>query len=134
MAIQYKNDSGRLKREHEELKDHNPSLFKLLSDLEEFVTKQFSKDVMITMIYRTQDEQDELYRNDPKYKTKKFKSPHQFWHSLDLRSKSFTGDEVLAIEKFLNDSYNLKNFYRWTAKNHAISGNVDHFHIQFVSK
>lgn len=131
--IKVKNNSKRLIDEIWTLKKENRLLLIILFKLRDFCKEKFNKDVVITMIGRTDAEQDELYKNDSKYLVKKFKSPHQFWHALDIRSFIFTKDEIKQIEDFLNNNYNAANYYNWTAKCHNI-GAGDHFHIQFFKK
>lgn len=127
----YKNDSKRLEEEFKSLLTKNQPLYHLILDLELFCLKEFKKSIVITMIGRTDDEQDELYKSDPKYKLKKFKSPHQFWQAVDIRSLTFTADEIKKIEQYLNKKY-IKNKLPWTAKNHKVGDNGWHFHIQLV--
>jgi hypothetical protein len=126
-------DEVRHKAEYEALEENNPELHDLAEDLAEWVMDNFQKDVVITMVDRTDAEQDYLYRDDEKYHKKKFKSPHQFHHSLDLRSWVFTQDEIDQITEYLNDKYNEDNYYDWTAKCHIVSNGI-HFHIQFCKK
>lgn len=128
--IAYKNNQKRLGREHNALRKHNRGLYDLLIQLDEYVHAQFDKNVIITMIYRTQGEQDYLYRNSARYKKKKFKSPHQFWHAVDIRSRTFTHREIDMIVRWLNREYNKINYYKWTAKCHDVGSGM-HFHIQF---
>ena len=132
--IEFKNGSNRLKSEYDTLSSKNQALKLLIDDLAFFIKDNLNKTLVITMIYRTQEEQDGLYKNDPKYQIRKFKSPHQFWHSVDIRSLIFTDLEIKQIEDYLNKKYNPTNYYNWTARNHKISGQQFHFHIQFSSK
>src|SRR5690606_33448332 len=104
--IQYNNNSTRLKDEFQVLNSNNPELKKLIEDLASFCNITFKKSIMITMIYRTQEEQDMLYQYSKKYQERKFKSPHQFWHSIDLRSTTFDKNEIIQIEAYINDNYN----------------------------
>jgi hypothetical protein len=127
-----KNNSPRLKKELKQLEVNNPELHALIIDLYKWISDKFGKDTIITMIYRTQAEQDRLYRYSQKYQEKKFKSPHQFWHAIDLRTWIYTEEEIDQIVQYLNDKYNSRNYYSWTAKAHAIKGNARHFHIQFI--
>lgn len=129
--IDYKNDSERLEKEFNQLNQKNPELRRLLMDVAFFTKRKFNKNIVITMIYRTQEEQDEIYKDDSKYKTKKFKSPHQFFHAADLRSSSFESSEIKKIEDYLNNKYNENNYYKWTARDHTVGLGM-HFHLQFV--
>lgn len=132
-VVKVKDDSQRLKDELEALKTQNPGLRDLLFDLADFIKESFNKETIVTMIGRTPEEQDYLYRNDPKYQAKKFISPHQLMHALDLRSRIFTIGEIEQIVDWINKNYNSTNYYKWTAKNHDV-GAGDHLHIQWVKK
>lgn len=131
--IQMKNDSKRLKTEYKQLMSKNMYMYNLLTDLNSFTQKQFKKGLVITMIFRTDAEQDYLYANSAKYQKRKFKSPHQFWHAVDVRSKTFTQAEIKKMVDYLNKKHNGPNYYKWTAKCHSI-GHGMHFHIQFAKK
>ena len=128
---------GKTKRVEEEIKDlekKNPQLYKILIAFTEKVKKDYNKKVVVTMIDRTPEEQDYLYRNSVKYKVKKFKSPHQFWHAFDLRVWLYTEEERKALVKWFNKTYNKPNYYRWTAKIHKVGKGALHFHVQFWPK
>jgi len=127
-----KNESKRLKNELYQLRTKNRELLKIILDIRDFVSDNFNKNVTITMIYRTQEEQQDIYGIN----TRK-KSPHQFWQAVDLRSKTFTQSEIEKIVDYLNDTYDKKNYYskfttRSTAVCHKVPGQAYHFHIQFV--
>lgn len=131
--VEFKGMSSRLSKEYSELTSKNLPLKSLVEDLNIYVNRTFKKKLMLTMIFRTEAEQDFLYADNEKYKKKKFKSPHQFWQAVDIRSKTFTDSEVKQLEDYLNDKWNKDNYYKWTAKNHTV-GHGMHFHIQFVKK
>lgn len=136
--IKYKNDSERLRIEHEALEKANNDLYFLLDDLSRFLWAEFEQELVITMINRTQDEQDEIYagtvRSDGRsYDDRPWTSPHQYNHAADIRSRDFTEEQIQQIEDYLNAKYNQHNYYRWTAKNHTV-GHGWHFHIQFVKE
>lgn len=132
MTLRAKNESERIKSELSQLKSENKPLFSLIVDLADWINSEFDKKTVITMIYRTDEEQAELYKHSERYQKKPFKSPHQFWHAIDLRTWIYTEEEIQKIVKYLNDKYNASNYYKWTAKAHAIKGNAMHFHIQYV--
>lgn len=129
--LKAKNNSDRIKQEFGKLRRENRPLAMLLIDLYHYVDKKFQKDVVMTMIYRTQDEQDAIYRNNPRYEKRPFKSPHQFWHAVDIRSRTFSDDEIEDIENYLNSKYNDSNYYKWTARCHKVGDGAYHFHIQY---
>lgn len=132
--VQFKNQDQRLKTEYNDLPARNSFLAQLLQDLDKYVQNKFKKELVVTMIGRTTLEQAEIYKDDPKFKIRAFKSPHQLWHALDLRSKTFTDEEVKDIEDYLNKKYNGNNAYAWTARNHEVANHGEHFHIQYYPK
>jgi len=129
-----KNDSQRIKDELVAIKKHNKPLYDLIIDLYKWIDKEFSKDTIITMIYRNSSEQDATYSFSDKYKKKPWKSPHQFWQACDLRVWIYTDEEIDKIVKYLNNKYNNSNYYRWTAKDHKVGSGASHFHIQYYKK
>lgn len=131
--IQMKGFGDKLQNEFEGLEKLNPELKALVEDLNVFTSREFKKGLTITMIGRTDEEQAWLYRNSEKYKQKPFKSPHQFNHAIDIRSRVFTVIEIKRIEDYLNKKWNRSNYYKWTAKNHTVGAGW-HFHIQYVKK
>jgi len=132
--LKFKDNSSRLIKELASLEKLNSPLFHLLQDASDFTSKTYKKDFIITMISRTQDEQNNLYKNDPKFKIKPFTSPHQLNHAADIRSLIFTPEEIKGIEDYLNGKYNKTNYYNWTAKNHVVIGGALHFHLQYMSR
>jgi uncharacterized protein YcbK (DUF882 family) len=120
-----RRNKKRLKKEFEQLKKLNPELYQLVTELSHYTQTEFGKNIVITMIYRSQKQQWEIYGKD--YKKK---SPHMFWQSVDIRSKTFTKDEIDNIVEYLNSYYNQGNWYDWTAKCHTVGDGAEHFHIQ----
>lgn len=114
---------------------NNQALKDLIIDVSKYTMDNFGKGIVITMIYRTKEEQDDIYagteRRGRKYDEKPWKSPHQFYHAVDLRSRSFTPQEINQLVDYINAKYNQDNYYKFTAKCHNV-GRGDHFHIQFV--
>jgi hypothetical protein len=133
MMLRAKNDDKRIINEVKQLRTRNRPLLKLLVDLYKYIKKSMDKDTIITMIYRTQDEQDRIYGNRPRYEENPWKSPHQFWHAIDLRSKVYTIEELDEIVDYLNNKYNTNNYYKFTAMYHKVSGGAYHLHIQYYS-
>ena len=128
-VLKAKNDSTRMKYELIHMRRVNRDMYDLLVDLSQWVAQEFQKDTIMTMLFRTQEEQEQIYG---KGTTKK--SPHQFYHAADIRSRIFSDDEIKRIEDYLNNKYNSTNYYRWTAKNHKVAGGAYHFHIQYIRK
>jgi len=124
-----KNDSNRIKYDLVHMKRLNRDMYELLIDLSQWVAENLEKDTIMTMLFRTQEEQEQIYGAGT---TKK--SPHQFYHAADIRSRIFSDDEIKSIEDYLNNKYNSTNYYKWTAKNHKVAGGAYHFHIQYIRK
>lgn len=129
--LKAKNESERIKHEFVILRKENEPLARLLIDLYHYVDGKYNKDVVMTMIYRSQDEQDAIYKDNPRYEVKPWKSPHQFYQACDIRSRTFSDDEIKDIEEYLNNKYNKSNYYKWTAKCHKVGDGAFHFHIQY---
>lgn len=133
-----KNNSLKLKKELLQLKIENKDLLKLILNLYHWVDINLKKDVIITMIYRTKEQQDIIYKNtkrgDREYNKNPWKSPHQFWTAIDIRSKIYTKEEQKKIVNYLNNKYNNTNYYKWTSKVHEINNFGMHFHIQYIKK
>ena len=115
MALVFKDESQRLKDEYDELFRRNNELYRMLLDVADWVWYMFKKDLVVTMIRRTQEEQDRIYKGKRNskgvlYETKPWKSPHQFWHAADLRSRVFTKDEIKQIEDYINNRYKTLNY------------------------
>ena len=133
-----KNDSVRLKTELIKLRKYNRPLLKLIIDLYHWVEDKYGKDVILTMIFRTQEEQDNLYKGitnskNIKYDEYPWKSPHQFWHAIDIRSRVYNEDEIEEIVRYLNNKYNATIYYGKTAVVHEVGDYGMHFHIQYYS-
>lgn len=122
----FKNDSERLQDEWRLLDNENGALKLLIYDLDSYVWEKYKKNIVITMIYRTQEEQYDIY--GPGYEKK---SPHQFWQGVDIRSSTFTKEEIEDIIRYINEAYNDTNYYDWTARCHDV-GRGDHFHFQYL--
>lgn len=129
--LRAKNDNPRLIKEFIKLRTENRHLAALLIDLYHYVDQIFEKDTIMTMIYRTQDEQDRIYAHSARYRQNPWKSPHQFWQAVDIRSFIFTTEEILHLVDYLNNKYNSSNYYKWTAKYHQVGNGGYHFHIQY---
>ena len=124
--ITFKTD--RIRDEFGQLAFKNPKLFDLLTDLKTYVEEHMHRDIVLTCILRTKEENDELYKLVPV--EKRPNSPHLGWGAVDLRSSTFSDDEIHQLVAYLNVKY--KNASgKPVALFHSIPGNVKHFHIQY---
>jgi len=127
MSIQTKD--SRISKEYAELPVHNPRMIQVLLALSLFCEAEFKKHIMITSIFRTQQEHDALYAATEPAK-RPLTSPHMTWEGVDLRSSTFTDAEITRMVAFLN-----MFTYRGgkpVALYHKIAGGANHFHIQFA--
>lgn len=124
--MQFKTD--RLREEMNQLLVKNTELWKLMDVLDVYAKLEFSKDIVITSIFRTEEENAALYAATPIDK-RPARSPHMDWKAVDIRSSNFTDAEITKMLAFLNCFTN-KNGKR-IALYHEIPGNVKHFHIQY---
>ncbi len=93
-----------------------------------FADYHFGKDVVITHILRSQAQQDEFYRENPRYKGKPWKSVHQLGRGIDIRSSLFNRGEIDRIIGYLNLHF-LYGGGKPTALYHNI-GRGAHLHLQ----
>ena len=96
--------------------------------LDAYVKHRYKKEIMVTSIFRTQEEQDEIYGHLAGYKESPWKSVHQYWRGVDVRLSNFSKEEIKDILMFLNKSFEYTGRYE-TAIKHDI-GYGSHIHIQ----
>ena len=109
-----------------ELATKNPKLSELLIDLDDMIGRNYKKNMVITSIYRSPEEQAALYA---KSAHKVPNSPHMTYEAVDLRSWTFTDVERDEIISYLNKRYTNPDGRR-VSMCHAITGGAIHFHIQ----
>jgi hypothetical protein len=119
----------RIKKEYEELPDHNRKLIGALITLDMYCATEFGKDVCLTHVFRTKQEHDELYAQTPADKRPK-SSPHMFWQAADIRSTDFTDKQIEKILKLFNCFTYKSGQGKPSAIYHTISGNTFHLHLQ----
>lgn len=119
----------RLQDEWAQLATKNPKLHDLVIDLTQYVADMLKKDVVLTSIYRTAEEQAALYAVSLH---KVLDSPHMHWNAVDLRSTVYTEDEIRGIINYINAWYKNANG-KPVVIYHVVPGNAYHFHIQRFS-
>lgn len=125
MPLRFKTD--RIRDEFAQLIRSNNKLFLMLVELERFCREGLNKDVVLTSILRTKEENDALYEQTPINQRPK-SQPHCTWEAADIRSSIYTDDEIKRILGFINGSYKNSNG-KPAAIYHMINGNVPHFHF-----
>lgn len=112
----------KIEKEYHELPIHNRRMHMLLKALEIFCELELKKDVTLTEIYRD-PAQNAAVGGIPN-------SPHMTWEGVDLRSSTFTADEIERIKAFLN-TFRFRNG-KLVCVYHAVPGGAFHFHIQYA--
>ncbi len=102
----------------------------LFEDLYEFINNNIRKDVIITEIYRTNEDHKKLLlkNNIPYYAT-----PHNSLpiRAMDLRSWIYTGDEIKAIELQVKKNWQYAENSKYECfKYHEIGDGAYHLHLQ----
>lgn len=110
----------------------NAALHGLVDQLSVWVSNNLQKDITLTHLYRTAEEQVALYAATEPAK-RPTASPHQVWNAVDLRSSVYTPEEVAGIVAWVNKHYTNPNG-RVCALAHAIAGGAYHLHIQYPLK
>lgn len=133
--IKVKNQDPRLEKELILLRTKNKELHDMLLDANEWLLNNHSiMDLTVTHIFRTQQEQDNFYKNNPKYQVKPFISPHQLWHGVDLSTRTFGPIIINGLLEYLNAKYNKLNYYKVTVIYHEVDSFGLHFHLQFIKR
>jgi len=89
----------------------------------------FKKPLVLTGIYRTPQEQYDIYKDNPAFIESPWKSNHQVWRAIDLRSRIYTPDEIRRLMEVFN-SIPYRDGKKKTAVYHKVGDNSFHFHIQ----
>lgn len=118
----------REEKECAQLPQKNPKLQMLLINIDAYAIANFSKEITITRIYCTKEEEDALYVEDMSKRPKI--SPHEVWEAADLRSSVFTEDEINNLVNYCNEGWKYHDGSHPVALYHMIAGNTYHFHIQ----
>lgn len=121
--------TNRIAEEFQTLDVKNKRLKQLIMLTDQFSKLEFGKEIVVTEIYRTVEEQKELYKHTPPDRRPKV-SPHQLWHSVDLRSWIYTDREIERLLEFLNCFRYLEG-QRKVAVYHKIRMGAAHFHVQY---
>lgn len=98
----------------------------ILFALEGYLKHKYNTSLIITHLWRSQKEQDEIYKNDPEYQKRPFKSVHQYYRGADISISTVSGKK---IANWLNVNF----FYapgKPTALVHTVASWGIHLHIQ----
>jgi hypothetical protein len=115
----------RIEAEFRELPSKNKRLFVLATAAGHYSMFEFKKEITITSLYRTPEENAELYSPNKE----PFNKPHTLWEAIDLRSTIYTESELKKLLHFLN-LWTAFDGKRSTAFCHTVLGGAQHFHVQ----
>lgn len=123
MSLLFKTGSER--SQWAELGTKNKPLVELVIDLVGHIRDLYSKDVVLTSVYRSPEQQSDLYKQSA---VKVEKSAHETYEAVDLRSWLYTPAEIAEICAYLNKKHKNANG-KPVAMCHAITGGAFHFHV-----
>lgn len=116
-----------MQQEFETLRSKNPKLANMLDIADCYITLEFNKEMVVTEVYRSEDEYKKLYAPDlskmPAHR------PHSKYEAVDLRSSVFTDLEIQKLLTFLH-LFTSYGGQKTSAIYHQIAGGVFHFHVQ----
>lgn len=115
----------RIEGEFHELPLRNKRLYTLIQVASQYSEFEFRKEITITDLHRTPEENAKLYVPNPEPINK----PHTIWEGADLRSSIYTPQEIYKFVAFLN-CFTGFGGKRVTAFCHSIPGGAPHFHVQ----
>lgn len=121
-AVKFKTKE--LQNQFNELEKKNKPLHMIISAIDKTRKEHFNKEITLTEIYRTQEEQEKIYGKSASI------SPHQLWDAVDIRTRDMSDDEIRNIMKSVKLVFNGMNVYHTTVIFHDI-GLGPHLHIQF---
>lgn len=122
--IKFKNNSKRLKKEFNLLDNR---LRFILFAIDGYVVKSFDKDIVITQLFRTDEEQKEIYKDGRK-------SLHQFYLAADIRSSMFSQEEIGNIYSYLEENVYYGEEDKEVVIYHIVGKGSFHFHLQISYK
>lgn len=94
---------------------------------------RFNVQLVLTHIFRTQEEQDAIYKNDAKYKQKKYTSVHQLYRGADARLHDMGVENAKKLADHINSLFKYSPDSKLnTVLVHDV-GQGNHIHFQISS-
>lgn len=106
------------------LTDH---MIQVIEFINYYVKAKYNKNIRITDTHRTQESQDHIYRNNPRYKIKPWPSVHQQGRGVDISIKGYTPAMIRDIVVTAN---RIKYSDKYKIATHHDVGAGDHLHFQ----
>ena len=117
-------------RQEDEFKNANSKLKNIIFTAANYMMERYNFEITITEILRTQAEQDEIYKKDPKYMEKPWRSVHQDGRGVDFRTRDMTKEMIVDLCDFLNKiPYDPKRPEKKTCLYHDVGAGI-HLHAQ----
>lgn len=113
-----------------ELQRTNPGMIKILQAVDQYVTTKYAKNLQVTEVYRSAEENKAIY-GKPK------KTAHTVWAAVDVSSGEFDGDQIRDIVSFIRDNFDGTNSNPMRGHGSALYHSVGkgyHIHIQWAPK
>ena len=88
----------------------------------------YKRGINLTHIFRSNEEQREIYKNNAKFKVAPWGSTHEYWRAIDVGVNAFDEEERQRMCNFVN-----KRFNYYGSHNCCVYHNVGkgwHFHLQ----
>lgn len=100
----------------------NNKLGLILFSIDYFCKVEFNKEITITSIYRTPEENQAAGATS---------AIHVYWGGADIRTHDFTNEECQKIVDFANQFTYPRSKGKKVAMRHSVTGGADHIHIQY---
>ena len=107
-----------------------PQLLDILNFVDHYMEAKYNYTITVTDTIRTQKEQDRIYKDNAKYKKKKFNSVHQYARGADISVKGMNIEMINDLVSVLN---RIKYSDKYKTATHHDVGAGDHIHIQTPS-
>ena len=125
-----------------------PDIGKIIIDYADFYSlHNFNKEIVLTHIFRTQKEQDRIYKGKSRnlwidakrttrfYDINPWLSDHQFYQAADIRTKFYTIDQVKEMARFLRSNFCYNKLDNKPVVLYHQVGNLGyHFHIRWCKE
>ncbi|MCI0404933.1 MAG: hypothetical protein L0Z48_07125 [candidate division Zixibacteria bacterium] len=130
--MQFKHDT--LRRQFYDLNGTDPRLRAVISELDFFFQQKFGRELVITSVGRTEEEQKELYPEFFARVGRVHPSAHlgRPCRAVDIRSRDLSADEVQALREYFESWW--EELPGWAFLINDRGGALPHIHIQVGRK
>lgn len=131
-GLQYKSD-----RQQDEFNRVDARLMVLVLSVVGYCIWRWGLIPVITEVYRTQAEQDEIYLASDRaeeYGKAPWQSVHQYYRGVDLRVRDFTEEMILTLDSWIDEHFIYDKGRRESSLIHAVGSGGRHAHLQVDSR